>query len=101
MDLIFRQSHWALAKKPLQSRATNPGKTVIFFLFNCFSLFYFFQIKSPNDFYDWARQVLAPGLRAGTWYNQDIPLGLAGYINDKNSRMIGYATLRQLRVKNS
>jgi len=32
MDLIFRQSHWALTKKPLQSRATNPGKTVNHFM---------------------------------------------------------------------
>jgi len=40
-------------------------------------------------------------LRAGKWYNKDRPIGLAGFINDKKSRMIGYATLRQSRVKNS
>jgi polycystin 1L2 len=44
---------------------------------------------------------LSEGLRAGKWYNKDQPIGLAGYINDKNSRMIGYATIRQLRMKNS
>jgi hypothetical protein len=53
------------------------------------------------DFYNWAREILAPGLRASKWYNDDRPINLAGYINDKNSRMVGYATMRQLRVKTS
>jgi hypothetical protein len=44
---------------------------------------------------------LAVGLRANIWYNGDQPYGLAGYINDFSSRMVGYAILRQLRVKNS
>ncbi len=38
---------------------------------------------------------------ATKWYNDDRPINLAGFINDKNSRMVGYATLRQLRVKTS
>ena len=41
---------------------------------------------------------MAPGLRAEVWYNDQQPYGLAGYINDASSRMIGYATLRQMRV---
>ena len=41
---------------------------------------------------------MAPGLRAEVWYNGQQPYGLAGYINDASSRMIGYATLRQMRV---
>ena len=41
---------------------------------------------------------MAPGLRAEVWYNNHQPYGLAGYINDASSRMIGYATLRQMRV---
>ena len=41
------------------------------------------------------------GLRANIWYNGDQPYGLAGFINDLSSRMVGYATFRQLRVKNS
>ena len=35
------------------------------------------------------------------WYNGDQPYGLAGFVNDFSSRMVGYATLRQLRVQNS
>jgi polycystin 1L2 len=55
-----------------------------------------------EEFWDWSKDVLAPGLRAGPWYNGSQPAGLAGFINDKTSRMIGYAMLRQVRVeKNS
>lgn len=44
---------------------------------------------------------VAVGLRANTWYNGAQPYGLAGYINDFSSRMIGYALLRQVRVRNN
>jgi hypothetical protein len=53
-----------------------------------------------DDFWSWSQNKLASGLRASIWYNDDQPYGLAGYINDFSSRMVGYATLRQLRVKN-
>jgi len=43
---------------------------------------------------------LATGLRANIWYNSAQPYGLAGYINDFSSRIVGFGTLRQLRVKN-
>jgi hypothetical protein len=43
---------------------------------------------------------LSPGLRANEWYNGEQPYGLAGFLGDFSSRMVGYATLRQLRVKN-
>ena len=54
-----------------------------------------------DDFWSWAKDKLSPGLRANTWYNNSQPYGLAGYLNDFSSRMVGYATLRQLRVQNS
>jgi len=59
-----------------------------------------FKIQVVDDFWSWAIHRLAEGLRANTWYNKEQPYGLAGFINDFSSRMIGYATLRQLRVKN-
>jgi hypothetical protein len=58
-------------------------------------------MKTVDDFWLWSREVLAVGLRANTWYNGSQPYGLAGYINDFSSRMIGYATMRQIRVNNS
>ena len=53
-----------------------------------------------DDFWSWATDKLSPGLRANIWYNNLQPYGLAGYLNDFSSRMVGFATLRQLRVKN-
>ncbi len=38
-------------------------------------------------------------LRAQQWYNGDPPRNLSGFINDKSHRLIGWATMRQLRVK--
>jgi len=54
-----------------------------------------------DDFWTWSISKLAVGLRANEWYNQGQPYGLAGFLNDFSSRMVGYANLRQLRVKNS
>ena len=38
-------------------------------------------------------------LRAQQWYNGQAPRNLSGYLNDKSTRLIGWATLRQLRIK--
>jgi hypothetical protein len=59
-----------------------------------------FKIQNFEDFWSWTQTKLSVGLRANIWYNDGQPYGLAGYINDFSSRMVGYATLRQLRVKN-
>ncbi len=60
------------------------------------------MINTHHDVWYWLQNKLAVGLRADKWYNgNQQPYGLAGYINDFNSRMIGYAVLRQVRVKNS
>lgn len=57
------------------------------------------QIKNKDDFWVWAKSGLVDGIRAGVWYNDGQPIFLRGYINDKQSRIMGYATMRQLRVK--
>ena len=38
-------------------------------------------------------------IRAQSWYNGDQPRYLNGFLNDKSNRLIGWATMRQLRVK--
>ena len=38
-------------------------------------------------------------IRAQQWYNKDSPRNLSGYLNDKTNRLIGWATMRQLRIK--
>ena len=40
-----------------------------------------------------------PGLRADVWYNGEQPIFQRGFVGDRVSRIIGYATIRQLRVK--
>ncbi|CAF0957173.1 unnamed protein product, partial [Didymodactylos carnosus] len=55
-----------------------------------------FQIE---QFWYWLNQSFVPNIRAQAWYNGDQPSNLSGYINDKTNRMIGWATMRQLRVK--
>jgi len=37
-------------------------------------------------------------LRAQQWYNGDIPQYLNGFVNDKTDRLIGWASMRQLRT---
>jgi hypothetical protein len=59
-----------------------------------------FKIQRVEDFWDWSMNVLAPGLRANKWYDGSQPYNLAGYLNDKTSRMIGWALIRQVRVMN-
>ncbi|CAF2697487.1 unnamed protein product [Rotaria sp. Silwood2] len=38
-------------------------------------------------------------LRAQQWYNGENPRNLNGFINDKSNRIIGWSTMRQLRIK--
>ncbi|XP_060063521.1 uncharacterized protein LOC132543982 [Ylistrum balloti] len=59
----------------------------------------FEKITNVQNFWTWAKTGMATGIRANKWYNDDHPLFLRGYINDKVSRLMGYATMRQLRTK--
>ncbi len=47
----------------------------------------------------WARSGLVNSLRATNYYNKAPPLLLRGFIGDKVSRIMGFATMRQLRIK--
>ena len=40
-------------------------------------------------------------IRAQQWYNGDPPRNLSGFINDKSNRLIGWATMRQLRIQST
>ncbi|XP_071129607.1 polycystin family receptor for egg jelly-like isoform X3 [Mytilus edulis] len=59
---------------------------------------WFMKAKNQDDFWSWAKSGMGNGLRALNYYNDEQPLFLRGYINDKQSRIMGYATMRQLRV---
>jgi len=60
----------------------------------------FRKMSTVDEFWSWTRASLSENLRAQKWYNNKPPYGLAGYVNDLNSRIIGYAIMRQIRVKN-
>jgi polycystin 1L2 len=57
------------------------------------------SMQTMDDFWVWLNETVAPSLRADNWYNGKRPLGLRGFLGDYVSRIMGFATLRQLRVK--
>ncbi|VDM15866.1 unnamed protein product [Hydatigera taeniaeformis] len=59
----------------------------------------FKAINSIDGIWDWFETTLLPNLRASAWYNGAPPLGQRGFIGDRKNRIMGYATLRQVRVK--
>jgi polycystin 1L2 len=54
-----------------------------------------------NDYWNWLEESFVSNIRAQQWYNGDSPRNLSGFINDKTNRFIGWATMRQLRIKSS
>ncbi|UJR07107.1 hypothetical protein I4U23_011395 [Adineta vaga] len=57
------------------------------------------KISTINDYWKWLEESFIKNLRAQQWYNGDSPRNLSGYINDKTIRLIGWATMRQLRIR--
>jgi len=57
------------------------------------------QIQTMDDFWHWLNYTAVPSLRADNWYNDKRPVGMRGFLGDTVSRLMGFATLRQLRVK--
>ena len=59
----------------------------------------FKTISTVDDYWNWLEKNFIRNLRAQKWYNDQQPRDLSGYMNDKTNRLIGWATMRQLRVK--
>jgi polycystin 1L2 len=78
---------------------TNVGNSTYAYHKNLLNTFDPSGVHDTKGFWNWARNTLVTNLRATVWYNGKQPYGLAGFLNDKTSRMVGYAVLRQLRVK--
>jgi polycystin 1L2 len=78
---------------------TNVGNSTYAYHKNLLNTFNPSDVYDTKGFWDWSRNTLATNLRATVWYNGKQPYGLAGFLNDKTSRMVGYAVLRQLRVQ--
>jgi len=52
-----------------------------------------------NQYWNWLEQSFVSNILAQQWYNGEQPYNLSGFINDKSNRLIGWATMRQLRIK--
>jgi hypothetical protein len=50
-------------------------------------------------YWHWVSNILVPGLRAGNWYNGKRAFGVQGFLADFNNRLIGFAIMRQVRIK--
>nr|KAG5709464.1 hypothetical protein BaRGS_023146 [Batillaria attramentaria] len=59
----------------------------------------FEKVRNAEEYWTWTRSGLVNGIRPGPYYNNYPPLMLRGFTNDKVSKILGYATLRQLRIK--
>ncbi|CAF3735281.1 unnamed protein product, partial [Adineta steineri] len=57
------------------------------------------NINTIDEYWYWLENSFVSNIRAQQWYNGDIPQYLNGFLNDKSNRLIGWATIRQLRVK--
>ena len=57
------------------------------------------QIASLGDVWDYLSFTFLPGIREHAWYNNASPERARGVIADRVSKLIGYPTIRQLRVK--
>ena len=58
-------------------------------------------MRTIDDFWSWLEGSFIPKLRAQAWYNDEPPIYLNGYLNDKVHRHIGWALMRQYRVQTS
>ena len=57
------------------------------------------KISTINEYWNWLEESFVSNIHAQQWYNGDPPRNLSGFINDKTNRLIGWVTMRQLRVK--
>ena len=61
--------------------------------------FYIHQATSVDKYWAWVEAKLIPQLYGGSWYNGDFDESLQRYTGDKVSFILGYAIIRQLRIK--
>jgi polycystin 1L2 len=59
----------------------------------------FSEIKTGENFFEWANSTLVDGLYWDRWYNSD-PVHYSGFTKGDVGKLLGGARLRQIRVKN-
>ena len=58
----------------------------------------YIQVSTVDQYWNWLENSFVDNIRAQQWYNGDPPRNLSGFINDKSNRLIGWASMRQLRM---
>ena len=61
--------------------------------------FHFKKINTVDNYWTWLNRRFVRNLRAQKWYNGDPPKDLSGFMNDTANRLIGWAIMRQTRIK--
>ncbi|XP_043195453.1 polycystic kidney disease protein 1-like 2 [Amphibalanus amphitrite] len=60
----------------------------------------FSRVSNTSAFWYWSQNVILQELRAQTWYNGITPAyGLRGFLDDRVNRIVGRATMRQVRSR--
>jgi hypothetical protein len=59
------------------------------------------QVRTKDEFWAWLNTGFVDAIRAQAWYNGDIAQHLSGYTNDKVNRLIGWPSMRQIRMQSS
>ena len=60
----------------------------------------FSRVSNTSAFWYWSRNVILQELRAQTWYNgKTQAYGLKGFLDDRVNRIMGLATMRQVRSR--
>uniref|UniRef100_A0A915JXV8 Uncharacterized protein n=1 Tax=Romanomermis culicivorax TaxID=13658 RepID=A0A915JXV8_ROMCU len=57
------------------------------------------QVKTINTYWQWAKTVLAPALRAPHYINGEPNIMERGFIVDHTNRLLGHAIMRQVRIQ--
>ncbi|CAF0948943.1 unnamed protein product [Adineta ricciae] len=56
------------------------------------------KVSTIDQYWNWLENSFVSNTRAQKWYNDEMPRNLSGFMNDKSSRLIGWITMRQLRI---
>ena len=57
------------------------------------------KITTINEYWQWLEESFIENIRIGNWYNGQKIDNAHGFLHDTTNRLIGWATMRQLRVK--
>ncbi|CAF1140752.1 unnamed protein product [Adineta steineri] len=100
INLIFVTVLYLVSYTNLDTNAAYQLQHLSQFFFNRHNLTRNFQeIISFDDYWEWLHTCFTPNIRAESWYNGDPVENMTDFLNDKTTRIIGWATMRQLRLK--